>query len=74
MQIEVGLGVGVEYPSYALSSSNRDCALLRDNLVTIRNLHDTPSTSFNEFEVSCTALAHPIGLGWGVYLKRESQV
>ncbi|KAF3852114.1 hypothetical protein F7725_005469, partial [Dissostichus mawsoni] len=71
-RVEAGLGVGIKYPTNALSRSNRDGALLCDDLVAIRLLDNPPSTRLDELKVSCTTLAHPIGLSWGVDLWGET--
>lgn len=68
MQIEAGLGVGIKDPPDALGSSDRDCALLRDDLVAVGHLHDATGTRLNELQVSSAALAHPVGLRRGVDL------
>lgn len=68
MQIEAGLGVGIKYSPNALSSSDWDCALLCDDLIAIRHLHNPTSTRLNELQVSSATLPHPVGLCRGVDL------
>lgn len=73
MQIEAGLGVGVKDSPNALGSSDWDCALLRDNLVAVRHLHDASGARLDELQVSSATLPHPVGLCRGVDLRRVAK-
>lgn len=68
MEVEAGLGVGIEYSPDALGSPDRDGALLRDDLVAVRHLDDAPGARLNELEVGSAAFPHPIGLRGRVHL------
>lgn len=73
MEVEARFGVCIKYPPNALSGSDWDGALLRDNLVAVGHLYDPPSARLDEFQVGSTTLPHPVCLGWGVYLKVDGK-
>lgn len=70
MQVEAGFGVGVEYPPNALGGSDRHRALLCDDLIAVRHLHDPTGTRLDELQVSRAALPHPVGLRRRVDLRQ----
>lgn len=72
VEVEAGLGVGIEYSPDALGSPDGDGALLRDDLVAVGHLDDPPGARLNELEVGSATLPHPIGLRGCVHLGRIS--
>lgn len=69
LQVEAGFGVGVKYPSNTLGGAHWHRTLLRDNLVTVGHLDNTPGARLDELQVSRATFPHPVSLCWGVHLE-----